>query len=260
MVLAGLFSIAAYLCFRRIRVQENLAASPDAPKPEPIRSMVRILGRDAPFRNYLIGFTVFAFFNLLYAASVVWAFASKDLGFGYLGCSLLVQVIPSAASFLLTGWLGAWTDRVGPWKSWALIRTGWGLDPLLLVLAAAVPSFAALPLAIAARFSRGATMGGSWFLSWQTGVSYFAPPGGETARYMGVQTFFNGLTRLAAAVASSLMLAYVSRGGVLIIGGVGVLLSAVHALYYARQQRRSTVPEALPEARHQDNFGDRASS
>ncbi len=237
MVLAGLLSLAAYLCFRRIRVQENLAASPEVPRPAPARSMVRLLGQDAPFRNYLIGFMAFAFFNLLYAASVVWAFAAKDLGLSYLACSLLVQVIPSVASSLLTGWLGAWTDRVGPWKAWGLIRAGWGLDPLLLVLAAVVPSLAALPLAVAARLSRGAVMGGSWVLSWQTGVSCFAPPGGETARYMGVQTFFNGLVRLGAAVASSLLLAVATRSTVLLVGGVGVLLSSLHAFHCARKLR-----------------------
>ena len=118
---------------------------------------------------------------------------------------------------------------------------------MLLVLAGVAPGFAAVAIAAVARVSRGSVMGGSWILSWQTGVSYFAPPGGDTARYMGVATFVNGLLRLAAALASSALLAGVPRWGVLLIGGLGVLLSAGHA---HRCNRRGWVHEPQsPQAR-----------
>jgi len=61
---------------------------------------------------------------------------------------------------------------------------------------------------------------------------------------MGVQTFFNGLMRLAAALVSSLLLAAASRQAVLIIGGAGVLLTAAHAMYFAR--RESSLPAEAP--------------
>jgi MFS family permease len=234
MIVAGVLSLAACFCFQKIRVREVLAPPAAAGSGPTILDSLKLLKQQRLFRAYLISFAVFAFFNLLYATSVTWAFMSHDLKFSYLGCSLLVSVIPSVASFLFTGSLGAWTDRVGPWVSWALIRLGWGLDPLLMVLAALAPVAAVVPLAVLARLCRGSVMGGSWVLSWQTGVSYFAPRGKDTAQYMGVMTFFNGLMRLAAALVSSLLLVSFSRASVLLIGGSGVLLSAVYALCYAR--------------------------
>ena len=57
---------------------------------------------------------------------LIWAFLSRDLGFGYVGCSALMHALPALAAFVVTGSLGNLFDRTNPWTSWACVRFVWG--------------------------------------------------------------------------------------------------------------------------------------
>ncbi len=174
--LAALLGLGAFACFGRIRVRETLTPAEAKPPPnlrELARSL-RIVQHDRRFRGYLVGFFLFAFSGLMYVATIP-LFLTRELHCGYTSVALLVDVIPSLISFLVMPRLGAWFDRENPWLTWAWVRLGWGLDPLMLVVTTMVWPILALPLATVGRLARGSVMGGSWVLSWQIGINHFAP-------------------------------------------------------------------------------------
>jgi hypothetical protein len=155
---------------------------------------------------------------------------------GYLGVAFLLHVVPSTLSFMSTGYIGRWLDRHSPIQGWAFIRAGWGIDLILLALVSALSSAhlsAALAVCLCARVSRGFVMGGCNILWTELAENYFAPPS-ATAQYMGIKTFFWGAIRMAAPAAGALLLSASSRTTVFLVGGAGVLLSALHAWLQAR--------------------------
>jgi len=240
MSLAGIFILAAYACFGCIRVREARVSIP-MPRPSIARELARsihIVEHDRRFRSYLMGFFLFAFSGLMYAA-IIPLFLKENLHCGYTSVALLLDVIPSVTSFLVMPRLGAWFDRENPWLTWAMVRLGWGLDPLILAVTTVVWPIVAMPLAIVARMARGSAMGGSWVLSWQIGVNHFAPPGADTSRYMGVQILMNGIVRLIAPTVGAIILTRSSPAMLLRIGGTGVLLSAAHAAWHVARERRT---------------------
>ena len=185
---------------------------------------------------------------------LIWAFLSRDLGFGYVGCSVLMHAVPSLAAFAATGALGRVFDRTNPWVSWAGIRCLWGLDALLLAATPACailfpPALVILP--VLGRVLRGSVQGGWWIMWWQVGVTYFAPPGEDTSRYMGVMVFVNGAIRLVASAAGMGLAALSIPPGVLLtIGGLGVVLSGVYSLWQAAWERKHRGPETMTEFEH----------
>jgi len=248
-LLAGAMSLASYLCFQRIRVRESSDGMKRDLKPrfvQTLREAVRVIGHDGRYRRYVLACFVFGFSGLLYV-SYIPAFLEKDLHFGYSECALLIDVIPLLAAFITTGFLGSWFDRTNPWKAWAWIRFGWGLDPILLavtlVCAAKFPAAAVL-LPVLGRISRGSVQGGSWVLWWQVGVNHFARHVEDTSRYQGILVFFNGLIRLTAPAIGAWILAASdsSRSLLFLVGGLGVLFSG---LYSWRQARREETDPAL---------------
>jgi len=178
-------------------------------------------------------------------------FLSRELGFGYVGCSALMHAIPALVAFATTGALGRVLDRSNPWASWAWIRFVWGLDALIL---AATPYYGIRPapaliiLPVLARILRGSVQGGWWIMWWQIGVTHFAPPGEETSRYMGVIAFLNGAIRLGASAAGMVLAAMAIPPGVLLIlGGLGVMLSGVYSLWQAMRERQEHRPPTMTE-------------
>lgn len=237
--IAGLLSLASFLIFRRIRVEEDIPANvPPAPSLVGLRETRAILERDWRFRHYLYSGFLYAFGALIYVAYVP-AFLVKDLALGYVGAAMLTHILPSVLAFLTTGAWGRWFDRTNVWRAWTWIRIGWGLDPLLMWAASVFPwASAAIVLTTAGRVSRGSVMGGSWVLWWQIGVNHFAPPGGDTTRYMGIQIFMNGVTRLAAPLAGAWLLSCGTRTTPMLVGGLLVLAAALHAMWHARREAR----------------------
>ncbi|HPM83325.1 MAG TPA: MFS transporter [Candidatus Anammoximicrobium sp.] len=257
MVLAGLLSLASFVCFRQIRVEEDLVA-PRRDSPRGIGGSFRealsvLTAGNGRFRRYLLGCFLDGFCQMLYFP-LIWAFLSRDLGFGYVGCSVLMHAVPALAAFAATGALGRVLDRTNPWISWSWIRGLWGLDAILL---SATPACAALfppalvVLPVLGRLLRGSVQGAWWIMWWQVGVTYFAPPGEDTSRYMGVMVFLNGAVRLLASAAGMGLAALSVPPGVLLIaGGVGVVLSAAYSLWQASWERRHRGPETMTEFEH----------
>lgn len=257
MALAGLLSLASFVCFRQIRVEEDWGAPRPRRRPEigrALREAVTVILRDARFRRYLAGCFVDGFCQMLYA-SLIWAFLSRDLGFGYVMCSVLMHALPALMAFVTTGALGRVFDRSNPWLSWAWIRCLWGLDALLL---AATPFWAGFfpplrfGLPVAGRLVRGSVQGGWWIMWWQIGVTHFAPPGEETSRYMGLMVFLNGATRLLASAAGMALAALaVPVAALLAIGGSGVILAGLYSFWQAARERQHRAPETMAEFEHQ---------
>lgn len=256
MVLAGMLSLASFACFHRIQVAENLIECRN-PRPE-IRGGFRgalglITAGNGRFRRYLVGCFLDGFCQMLYFP-LIWAFLSRDLGFGYVGCSVLMHAVPALAAFVATGALGRFLDRTSPWISWAWIRCLWGLDAILLAATPACailfpPALVILP--VLGRILRGSVQGGWWIMWWQIGVTYFAPPGEDTSRYMGVMVFLNGSIRLLASAAGIGLTALSIPPGVLLIaGGTGVMLSGLYSLWQASWERRHRGPETILEFEH----------
>lgn len=253
MVLAGCLGLCGLLCFRCIRVEETFTPQSRKLKPEigrSFRDAFAVLAGDARYRRYLVGCFLDGFFQMLYLP-LIWAFLSRDLGFGYVGSSALMHALPALAAFVATGALGKLFDRTNPWISWAVVRFVWGLDAFLLAatpLCAAIFPPARILLPVAGRVMRGSVQGGWWVLWWQIGVTHFAPPGGDTSRYMGIMVFLNGVIRLTAS-AAGMALAWmaVAPQTLIIIGGVGVMFSGVYSLYQAAWDRKHHQPETMAE-------------
>jgi hypothetical protein len=155
---------------------------------------------------------------------------------------LLIHTIPSLTAFAGTGRLGRWFDRTNPWLPWAWIRFGWGLDALVLAAtpfcsAAFAPAILLVPLA--ARVLHGTVQGASWVLTWQIGVTHFARPGEDTSRYMGIMVFLSGAVRFtASATAMGLAAFHFQPSTLMVVGGLGVILSGVYSLWQGLQERR----------------------
>ena len=255
MAVAGLLSISSFLCFRRIRVEETPQRNDLRPEVgKSFRDAFGVVARDRRYRRYLVGCFLDGFCQTLYLP-LIWALLSKDLGFGYVGCSLLMHALPALVAFATTGLVGRLLDHFNPWVSWAGIRFLWGLDAMLL---AATPFCAALfppalvLLPVVGRVLRGSVQGGWWILWWQIGVTYFAPPGEDTSRYMGVISFLNGAIRLTASATGIALAALAFSPATLIaVGGTGVILSGAYSLWCAIQERRELPLETTVEFERQ---------
>lgn len=247
----SLLSLASFLCFRQIRVHEAPEACRHDMRPEVLRHLseaVTIVVRDSRYRRYLLAFFVDGFCGMLYL-SLILAFLQRRLGYGYVECALLIHTIPSLMAFAVTGRLGRWFDRTNPWFPWAWIRFGWGLDALILAATPfCLPAFATLLwlvpqatrlLPLTARVLHGAVQGGAWVLTWQIGITHFARPGEDTSRYMGIMVFLSGAVRFAAsAAAMSLAAFHFQPSTLMVVGGLGVILSGVYSLWQGLQERR----------------------
>jgi len=243
MIVAGVLSLASLLVFKTIKVQETQEKLSQQPRHSPwqhFAEALSILKRNRRFRRYLVWAFVYAFGGLLYV-SFIPVFLVKELDYGYTASSLFTHIIPSLVAFAMTGIIGRWIDTVSTWKAWAVIRLGWGLDPLILAATPIVmlvfpPAAVLLPLF--GRLIRGSVMGGSWILWWQIAVNHFAPPGGDTTRYMGIIFFMNGTARLLAPLAGAALLQIGSVQLLFVIGGVMILTtSVVSLLEYEREKR-----------------------
>ena len=256
-LLAGSLSLGSFLCFRMIRVREQPACR--NLQPELLRCLkesLLIVLRDRRYCRYLAGCFLDGSSQLLYY-SMLWAFFDRTLGYGFFGCVMLMHTLPAMMAFLVTGAFGRWVDRTNPWLAWALVRLCWGADALLL---AATPFCAALLppalyiLPVTGRLIRGSVQGAWWIMWWQIGVTYFAPPGEDTSRYMGIMTFLNGATRLAG---SGLSVALGALGvppiAMMLIGGAGVLASGAYSLLLAYYEQHQHVPETIAQFEHQFN-------
>lgn len=257
MILAGLLSLAAFVCFRQIRVDETLVVEPRENKSRTGRSFRQawaIVVHDVRFRRYLLGCFLDGFCWMLYTPLIA-ALLSRELGFGYLSCSVLMHAMPSLAAFAATGALGNLFDRVNPWISWAWVRFAYALDAMLLAatpLVALVFPPARLVMPVLGRLLRGTFQGGQWVLWWQLGITHFAPPGEPTSRYVGIMAFLNGVIRLgASATGMALAARGVSPQTLIVLGGLGVTASGVYSLYQAHGERRHRQPETMTEFERQ---------
>lgn len=130
MVLAGFLSLASFVCFRQIHVEETIGSEPADRRLEiggSFREAVGVLAHDGRYRRYLIGCFLDGFFQMLYFP-LIWSLLSRDLGFGYVSCNALMHALPALVAFFATGWLGKLFDRTNPWLSWAYVRFVWGLE------------------------------------------------------------------------------------------------------------------------------------
>jgi MFS family permease len=238
LILAGFLSACSFLAFRTIRTSDALPSKTDSSSH--LASAWHIIRHDSRFRFYMVVGTIYATGGMIFA-SFVPVLLSKPLKCSYLTSSILLHILPGVLSFLSTGLIGRWIDRSNPWKAWSWIRLGWGIDPLLLALTPAL-MLVAPPLALAvaglARVARGLVMGGSWILWWQVGVNHFAPPGGDTSRYMGILLFANGIARLIGPIMGAWLLSASSLQSVFLLGGGVVILSSLLSF---RQLHRESV-------------------
>ena len=231
LMIAGLAGLGAIACFRQLpnhgdgSIEEALPE--DHPRGRPfdwqqIAASVAPL-RDRRFRRYLAIFFLYCCGNLFYMGIVPAVFA-RDLGFGYVQATLLIQVVPAVTGFLFGGRLTAWFDRTSIWRSFAVVALLWALDPVVLAIAPYWPVIAL------ARILHGPAMVGSLVLSIDTGVHAFARPGPDTTRYMAVVFMVNGLARFLAPAASALVAGHLSHRMILFCGGCVMLTAS--ALFY----------------------------
>jgi hypothetical protein len=239
--LAGVLILAGMVCFAMMPIRHfelDRLADHATSNIQTIRhntqQAIALIKQDRRLHQYLFSAALFGFGGLLYV-SYIPASLTKDHGCGYLVTAVLLHVLPATVQWLTVSPLCKWFDRVNTWRSWSVVRLGWGLDPICLALAIFVAPIA-LPLVVLGRILRGSTMGGSWVLWWQTGIHQFAPPGEDTTRYMSLQVFINGLLRLIAPLTGMLMLQFGSRAAPLLLGGSIVLISAIHAHFQAKRE------------------------
>jgi hypothetical protein len=232
LTLAGLASLAAFLCFRQL---PDLGDGSDVearpvlkPGPAVSGSMWRFRldaaslapFRDRRFRWYLGIFFLFSAGNFIYSG-IVPAYFARDLGLGYVQATLLIHVVPAVTGFLAGGRLTAWFDRTSVWRSYALVALMWGLDPVLLALGGSI-----WPIVAMARVIRGPSTVGSMVLAYYTGVHSFADAGPDTSRYMAAFVLVNGMARFIFPSVAALAAGHISHRMMLLAGGMAVLAAA----------------------------------
>lgn len=232
LTLAGLASLAAFLCFRQlpdlgdgseVEARPGLKTSPAASRSVwRFRFDAASLApfRDRRFRWYMAIFFLFASGNFFYSG-IVPAYFARDLGLGYLQATLLIHVVPAVTGFLAGGRLTAWFDRTSIWRSYAVVALMWGLDPVLLALGGSI-----WPIVALARIVRGPSTVGSMVLAYYTGVHSFAEAGPETSCYMAAFVLVNGMARLIFPTAAALAAGHISHRMILLAGGMAVLAAA----------------------------------
>jgi Major Facilitator Superfamily len=243
LTLAGLASLASYVCFQRLPDHgdgDADEAEPEAGVEENVRYPSLTPLYDRRFRRHMAIFFVFAFANLFHSG-IVPAFFARDMGLGYVQATLLLHIIPNVTAFLGGGGMAAWFDRSTVWRSYSLVTLLWGLDPVLLATAPGV-----WPAVIAARVAGGPATLGSMVLTFFTGVHGFTRPGRNTSRYMAALFLANGMARLLAPTFAAFMLGYWSRRSILLAGGLGVLLASALFLWSDRREKRASAA-ALPD-------------
>ncbi|MFG0250813.1 MAG: MFS transporter [Phycisphaeraceae bacterium JB051] len=246
-VLAGVLILIGMFCFAMMPIKHFETDLQDKTDKTNHLQTIRhnttealgLIKKDRRLHQYLFSAALFGFGGLLYV-SFIPASLTKDHGCGYLATAVLLHVLPATVQWLTVSPLCKWFDRVNTWRSWSVVRLGWGLDPICLALAILIMPIA-IPLVILGRILRGATMGGSWVLWWQTGIHQFAPPGEDTTRYMSLQVFINGMLRLIAPLTGMLMIQLGSRAGALLLGGSIVLIAALHAHLQAKREKQNPV-------------------
>jgi len=243
LTIAGLAGLGAFACFRQLpnhgdgSIEEALAENHPSGRPFDRQQIAASLAplRDRNFRRYLTIFFLYGCGNLFYLGIVPAVFA-RDLGYGYVQATLLIQIVPAVSGFLGGGRLTAWFDRTSIWRSFAVVALLWALDPVLLAMA---PYWLVIAFA---RILHGPAMVGSLVLSIDTGVHAFARPGPDTSRYMALVFMVNGLARLLAPAASALSAGHLSHRIILFCGGCAMLAAA--ALFYYTD-RKGTPIESL---------------
>jgi len=238
LVFAGFASLAAYFCFGQLpdRGDGSMEEAESVDEPKAHSGWPGLAPfRDRPFRRYLAIFFVYSFANLFHSGLVP-AFLARDMHLGYVQATLLMHVIPNLSAFVSGGFLTAWFERATVWRSYSLVALLWGMDPVLL---AAAPSF--WPTVIAARIARGPATLGSMVICFYTGVHSFARPGSDTSRYMAALFWVNGFARLLAPMTAAIMLGFISRRAILIIGGMGVL--AASAMFFRSDKDREMIAQ-----------------
>jgi hypothetical protein len=232
LTLAGLASLAAFLCFSQLpdlgdgsEVEARPGLEPGTPTAASGRRFRFDAATLAPFRDrrfrwYLAIFFVFASGNLFYSG-IVPAYFARDLGLGYFQATLLIHIVPAVTGFLAGGRLAAWFDRTSVWRSYGLVALMWGLDPVLLALAGSI-----WPIVALARMIRGPSTVGSLVLSYYTGVHSFADAGPDTSRYMAAFVVVNGLARFIFPSLAALAAGHISHRMILLTGGLTVLAAA----------------------------------
>jgi hypothetical protein len=241
LTLAGLASLAAFLCFRQlpdlgdgseVEARSGLETGPaasgsvwrfrfDAASLAPFR--------DRRFRWYLAIFFLFSSGNFIYSG-IVPAYFARDLGLGYFQATLLIHIVPAVTGFLAGGRLTAWFDRTSVWRSYALVALMWGLDPVLLALGGSI-----WPIVAMARVIRGPSTVGSMVLAYYTGVHSFAEAGPDTSCYMAVFVLVNGMARFIFPSVAAVAAGHISHRMMLLTGGLVVLAAA--AMFLASDAR-----------------------
>jgi hypothetical protein len=230
---AGLACLGAFLCFWRLPDRGDGSKAEADPAPEPSFSAATLSPLlDRRFRRYLAVFFVFSFGNL-FQQGVVPALFSHNMGLGYVQSTLLIHIIPNLAAFLSGGRLAAWFEHATIWRSYALVTLLWGLDPIILAIAGS-----SLILVVLGRIARGPATLGSMVIAFFTGVHSFAPPGGDTTRYMSAFFLVNGVARLAAPCAAAFAVTFASRQSVLLWGGLAIMLSSLMFWWNDRREAR----------------------
>ena len=240
MAAAALLLAIGFLIFKTVKVKEPEqveASQPIAGIGHTFVDSFHILKTDKRFRRYLgIGF-LYCFGGMTFA-SFIPVLLTKDLNFSYVGASIFLYFIPALITFFTTGYIGQWIDKVSTWSAWAWIRLGWGLDAVVLAgtpLAAIWFPPAAYVMPFIARFFRGVVQGGSYILWWEVAVNHFAPPGGDTTRYMGLVLAMNGLGRLFGPLFGAFLITAGTTSTVMLVGGLFTLGSS--ALCFVERYR-----------------------
>ncbi len=234
---AGLAILAALVCFQQLPNHGDGSIEEAQPEERKGRSWDRrqISASLAPLRDrrfctYLAIFFLYCSANLFYMG-IVPAFFSRDLGYGYVQATILMQIVPAVTGFLFGGRLTAWFDRTSIWRSFGVVALLWAMDPVLLAIA---PYW---PVIVFARIIHGPAMVGSLVLAIDTGVHAFARPGPDTSRYMAVVFMVNGLARFLAPSAAALVSGHMSHRMILFCGGIVMLTSS--ALFFYRDREKT---------------------
>ena len=231
---AGLASIASAFCIRKIRLDDyNPANKDDSSKSASfLRSVHSILKEDTEFRNFMFGFFMFGFANLM-LIPVLTLYLTDTLNVSYQSFAKVQGIAPWVMLIICTPLWGRFVDRYNPVMCRGVFTMVWSLAPLMFFLSRDIT------LVYVGMLIEGVVKGGS-NLTWLLGVMYFSPQH-HVPRYMKVHLFLCGVRGLVGPFLGVALVTLVGIKAVFLIVFILMISSAIYMLTIGLRRRRENL-------------------
>ncbi len=229
---AGIASIAAAFCIRRIKIGENLVPDNGQDSVSPLKSIYRILTGDRDFMKFMALTFISGLANLMMIPVLV-LYLTDVLGVNYQQAARTLAILPWATMALTAPLWGRFVDKYNPMITRGLFDFVWAVVPLLYFLSR---DLALIYIAVSLL---GIVRGGS-MLTWHLGVMYFSPQQ-FVPRYMGVHIFLTGVRGIAGPFIGIVLAGLLGIKAVFLISSIMMATASAMMFLMGIKRRRENV-------------------